>query len=66
MFYYVNSIYSYVPGLLILLCPKKYLSVSILHLFFRRTRGSFLFKFKNKLRTIQPRQKNKVTNFQLK
>jgi len=33
---------------------------------FIRTRGLFLLKFKNKLRTIQPRQKNKVSNFQLK
>jgi len=34
--------------------------------FFIRTRGSFCSKFKNKLRAIQPRQKNKVSNFQLK
>jgi len=26
----------------------------------------FFSKFKNKLRTIQPQQKNKVSNFQLK
>jgi len=39
------------------------LYVCVFTLFFIRTRGSFLLKI---LRTIQPQQKNKVSNFQLK
>jgi len=42
----------------------------MVHFFYKnnfiRTRGSFFSNFKNKLRTIQPQLKNKVSNFQLK
>jgi len=45
---------------------KKFCFIQIcsLHFFYIRARGSFCSKFKNKLRTIQPQQKNKSQNYQ--